>query len=50
MKHLNVVWVVSQAVNCFYEAKSPIENASKEVIDLHLEKLWGQKIGKKQFQ
>lgn len=41
-----VVWVVSQAVNDFYEAKSPIENASKEVIDLHLEKLWGQKLGK----
>lgn len=41
-----VVWVVSQAVKDFYEAKSPIENASKEVIDLHLEKLWGQKLGK----
>lgn len=41
-----VVWVVSQAVKDFYEAKGPIENASKEVIDLHLEKLWGQKLGK----
>lgn len=41
-----VVWVVSQAVKDFYEAKCPIENASKEVIDLHLEKLWGQKLGK----
>lgn len=40
-----VVWVVSQAVNDFYEAKSPIENASKEVIDLHLEN-YGDKIGK----
>lgn len=41
-----VVWVVSQAVEGFYDAKSPIENASKEVIDLYLEKLWGQKLGK----
>lgn len=41
-----VVWMVSQAVDGFYELKTPIENASKEVIDFYLEKLWGQKLGR----
>lgn len=41
------VWIVSQAVKEFYEASVPIEIASKDVIDKHLEKLWGLKLGRK---
>lgn len=40
------VWVVSQAVEGYYESEVPIEDTSKEVIDKHLEKLWGLKLGK----
>lgn len=40
------VWVVSHAVEGFYNEPVSIENASREVIDEHLEKLWGLKLGK----
>lgn len=40
------VWLVSQAVEGFYESSKPIDNASKEVIEKYLQKLWGLKLGK----
>ena len=40
------VWLVSQAVPEFYEEKIAIENATKDIIDKYLEKLWGLKLGK----
>lgn len=41
------VWLVSHAVSNFYQETAPVENASQEVIDQYLEKLWGLKLGKK---
>lgn len=41
-----VVWIISQSVEDFYESSIPIEVASQEVINRHLEKLWGLKLGK----
>ena len=41
------VWLVSHAVTGFYNEKIAIENASQEIIDKYLEKLWGLKLGKK---
>ena len=41
------VWLVSHAVSDFYRETAPVENASQEVIDQYLEKLWGLKLGKK---
>lgn len=40
------VWLVSQAVEGFYEESVLIENASREIIDIYLKKLWGLKLGK----
>ncbi len=40
------VWLVGQAAEGFYETAVSVENASKDVIDRHLEKLWGLKLGK----
>lgn len=40
------IWLVSQSIKGFYESKKPIDKASKEVIDKHLQKLWGLKLGK----
>lgn len=40
------VWVVSQSVKGFYDLSIPIEDASSDVIDRYLEKLWGLKLGK----
>lgn len=40
------VWVVSHAVEDFYQESISIENASQEVIEKYLEKLWGLKLGK----
>jgi len=37
---------VSHAVEVFYNEPVSIENASREVIDEYLEKLWGLKLGK----
>lgn len=41
------VWLVSHAVSDFYQETAPVENASQEVINQYLEKLWGLKLGKK---
>lgn len=35
------VWLVSHAVAGFYQEPVPVENASQEVIEQYLEKLWG---------
>ena len=35
------VWLVSHAVSDFYQETAPVENASQEVINQYLEKLWG---------
>ena len=40
------VWLVSQAVQGYYTSSAPIEDASNDVIEKHLEKLWGLKLGK----
>lgn len=40
------VWLVGQATDNFYEGSVPVENATRDVIDRHLEKLWGLKLGK----
>ena len=40
------VWLVSHAVSDFYQETAPVENASQEVINQYLEKLWGLKLGK----
>lgn len=40
------VWLVGEAVDGFYNGIKQIENAPKEIIDKHLEKLWGLKLGK----
>lgn len=40
------VWIVSHAVENFYTAQVPIEDASTDVIEKHLNKLWGLKLGK----
>lgn len=41
------VWIVAQAIDDFYRSPIPVENATKDVIDKYLEKLWGLKLGKK---
>lgn len=41
-----VIWLVAQAVNGFYEEEVAIENASMDIIDKYLVKLWGLKLGK----
>lgn len=41
------VWLVSHAIENFYNEKVPIENASQEIIEKYLEKLWGLKLGKR---
>ncbi len=40
------VWLGGQAAGDFYEGSVPVENATRDVIDRHLEKLWGLKLGK----
>lgn len=40
------VWVVSQSVKGYYNLAVPIEDASREMIEKHLKKLWGLKLGK----
>ena len=42
------VWLVSHAVAGFYQEPVPVENASQEVIEQYLEKLWGLKLGRKE--
>lgn len=42
------VWLVSHSVSDFYQETISVENASQEVIDQYLEKLWGLKLGKKE--
>lgn len=42
------VWLVSHAVADFYQEPVPVENASQEVIEQYLEKLWGLKLGRKE--
>lgn len=42
------VWLVSHAVSGFYQEPVPVENASQEVIEQYLEKLWGLKLGRKE--
>ena len=41
-----VVWIVSQSAEDFYDSSVPIELASQEVINSHLDKLWGLKLGR----
>lgn len=41
-----VIWLVNQAVPRFYEDVVPIENASMDIIEKYLIKLWGLKLGK----
>lgn len=40
------VWLVDQAVPDFYRESVPIENASQEIVEKYLIKLWGLKLGK----
>lgn len=40
------VWIVSQAVEEFYNESIPVEKASQDIINKYLEKLWGIKLGK----
>ena len=40
------VWLVSQACEEFYAESIPVANASKDIIEKYLEKLWGLKLGK----
>lgn len=42
-----VLWVVSQAEEGFYDADIPVEQASSQIIEEYLEKLWGLKLGKR---
>ncbi len=40
------VWIVSQAVDDFYNENISVERASQDIINKYLEKLWGIKLGK----
>ena len=40
------VWLVDQAVPDFYRESVPIENASQEIVEKYLIKLWGLKLGR----
>lgn len=40
------VWLVSKADKTFYKGQTPVSSASQEVIENHLVKLWGLKLGK----